>query len=126
MTSGTCQAEATMVGQACDPTFETGASCDANLGLYCVGATKKCATVAYAETGKPCGEVGGVRTYCIDGNCIKAAGDAGARTCVEHAADHAACNTASGPTCLEPSRCVGTVFDGGVSGTCELPAQACP
>jgi hypothetical protein len=126
-TSGVCESEAETVGATCDP---TGAGCDRNVNLWCVNDPTlpdfgTCQPVAYAMPGSPCYVVNGVQTYCALGTCVPN-GDGSGATCVGRAGDGEPCNSVSGPACISPSRCVGTEVDGGTSGLCQLPAEACP
>jgi hypothetical protein len=127
-TSGTCQASGESVGTACDPTRQTGPGCDGAQGLYCDGATKQCAAIAYATAGQPCGFVGGVFNECTGAaGCFAAAGPDGGTTstCIAAAAEGQTCNTLTGPPCARPARCLGTLLDGGTSGTCALATVQC-
>jgi len=127
--TATCMPTATTVGATCDPTGTLFGGCDTQLSLFCVSDEQlstygTCQSKAVASDGMPCGGVHGIETLCASGTCVKQ-GDAGA-TCVARAPDDAPCNTVTGPACLAPSRCLGTALDGGTSGTCQLPAAACP
>jgi hypothetical protein len=114
---GACVALATL-GGSCD-LADGGSRCDSRFGLYCnTEAGKICAPVATASASEACGSVdGGVIDCLADAFCQKPS-DAGAGTCVAPAVDGAACDTADGPICSVPSRCVlGSV--GGTTGVCQ-------
>jgi hypothetical protein len=133
--SATCQAQGTTLGSSCDSRRESAPDCDRTLGLSCTGHTNgQCAALGYAAAGAPCGRVsaspdggtsdGGVgftAVACTGGAvCVIPAGTF-TGTCVGPAAEGAACDTDTGPPCLAPARCVGTVSDAGTtSGTCQL------
>jgi len=132
--TGTCKEDGTTVGAACDPTLETAASCDATQELYCVHLKgdpnlHTCQKSPLATAGQACGNVAGVTALCSDAStCVKSTADGGATgTCVARAADGADCDTVTGPACLAPARCIGTLLDGGTSGKCTLPGTTtCP
>ena len=113
-----------MMGAACG----TGmAPCDGTKGLYCGGSgtSRTCLAIPYVENGMQCGNVGpGMFVGCAaGGNCYTAAGTIALTgeigTCKAAASDGAACDTASGPPCLTPARCITT--GGGTAGTCTVP-----
>lgn len=118
---GTCQPEGTKVGDACDSKKKDAPGCDSALGLYCpIGAGAKCAAVKEAKAGEACGIVGTDVVVCTAGAaCIRPMGMTQG-TCVAPAADGAACDTAAGPPCLSPARCVLT-DPKGTAGKCQLP-----
>jgi hypothetical protein len=128
-TPGTCTASAAAVGAACDPT--TGAGCDATLLLTCDGVTKQCVADTLVTASQVCGSSDGSVARCeANGTCeIPDAGppadggDAGAAvttgTCLAAAATGAACDSASGPACVPPAKCIVT-DDAGTAGTCQL------
>lgn len=125
-TQGTCQAAATTSGATCDATLKTGAGCNRNAGLVCNSMTKTCQTVVLAMPGAMCGDdVGSQAAYCAsEGTCTGTSGNTPG-TCTASAADGAACDTANGPACLVPARCIGT-GDAGTAGTCQYSgAQMC-
>jgi hypothetical protein len=118
---GTCTADATTVGAACDSAHKAMASCNGNMGLACIptaaGSTVgKCATITLAMAGQPCGAMGTPETGFADctagGMCVN-------KGCVAPAADGAACDSALGPPCLNPAKCVPTAA--GTAGTCVVP-----
>jgi len=123
--AGTCQTAGSMPNAGCDVPA-TPASCNGDLGLYCVtkaGAANlhTCQPVATATAGGACGRVDGVETICTAASsCLKADGGS---VCVARAADNAACNSVTGPQCMAPARCIGTPIDGGATGTCILPGS---
>jgi hypothetical protein len=130
--AGNCAATQTTKGAACDPTDETDGGCDILAGFYCVADKalanyKTCQPVATAAVGGPCGRVDGVENVCAnESECLKQADDAGSK-CIARASDNGNCNTVTGPSCIPPSRCIGTALDGGTSGTCILPGTySCP
>ncbi len=111
-------------GQPCDYTGKVGPGCNDNLGLVCqrIGDGGMCAQKELADAGQPCGMLSdsGVATNCIDrGVCVDAGVGA---VCLGAAATGAACDTANGPDCELPARCI--ITGGGTSGTCELLASA--
>lgn len=114
---GACVALATQ-GASCD-IADGGSRCDSHFGLYCnTEAGKICAVVATASASQQCGTVdGGVIDCLADSFCQKPV-DTAAGTCVAPAAEGAACDTANGPICAVPSRCVLTSA-GGTTGTCQ-------
>ena len=86
---------------------------------------------APTPAGTPCGQLAdGSRVGCVAGDCYTATGLAGGSdlgACQPLAADTGACDTAVGPGCMFPARCV--VFNGGngTAGTCVIPdATICP
>ena len=114
---GTCHAQATAVGAACDARLMTMANCNPADGLTCDSATSTCVTEMLAGVGQQCGLVGTVLVGCSSGaSCVRPSGSQ-TGTCVAPAADGAACDTAAGPFCTFPAKCVTT---GGTAGTCEL------
>jgi hypothetical protein len=124
--TGTCTAEATTVGATCDPKHKTGVDCSADGGLTCDATTNQCVTEPLAAAGMPCGLMAGITTRCTAAaTCVIPTGQT-MGTCVAPAADNAACDTAAGPTCLTPARCIPTTA-GGTAGTCKLPgSMTCP
>ncbi len=120
--AGSCMAAGSRPDVACDPTARTGPGCDRSIGLYCNATSKTCTTITFAADGAPCG-------LGSDGNLIDCTGGAcygsvigGAMpmmgTCKADAPDGAACDSANGPGCLAPARCVTTA--GSTAGTCTL------
>lgn len=115
---GACVALATTAGASCD-LADGGSNCDSHLGLYCNSELGKiCAVVATASATQPCGRIdGGVIDCLADSFCVRPQSSL-AGTCVAPAADGDACDTANGPICLTPSRCVLT-SDVGTTGICQ-------
>ena len=72
--------------------------------------------------GQTCGNVGGVQTRCAAGATCNRPPQSQTGTCLAPAADGAACDTAAGPGCLYPAKCV-PASSGGTAGTCELPGD---
>lgn len=117
---GTCQTAVATAGAACNPANKTGPSCDSRQGLSCNSMTKVCDPVTPAAPSAPCGTMNDDYIPCAaEAFCNNAAGMAG--TCVPAAADGAACDTAAGPNCQLPAKCV---TSSGTSGTCQLPGSA--
>ncbi len=89
-------------------------------------------SVPATPAGTPCGLLAdGSRVGCVAGDCYTATGlatGADEGTCKPFAADTAACDTAVGPGCMTPARCVVSGGgDGGTAGTCVIPVgTACP
>lgn len=122
--AGVCQAAGDKVGASCDPQRVTAPSCDRNLGLYCETTTHQCAAVTFVAVGQPCGRLTSGLVACLGGATCKLGAGSQSGVCEAPAADGAACNAASGPSCLAPARCV--VTGNGTAGTCRLPdASAC-
>jgi len=124
-TPGTCQAPVAAAGQPCGGTLP---GCDTRMGLYCVGPAgeKTCLAATYVPDGQPCGALSAT-TYaaCLAGSCYTATGVASVTdvgTCKADAADGVACDTALGPGCLSPARCVLT--GAGTTGVCTEPTDA--
>jgi hypothetical protein len=127
--AGTCNASAATVGAACDPA--TGATCDAMLLLTCDAATKQCVADTLVGASQVCGAVNGGAARCeTSGTCVipdagvvDDAGDAGVDagpaigTCLAAAANGSACDSANGPACVPPAKCV-TTDDASTAGTC--------
>ena len=119
--SGTCQASVTTAGTTCDPQRKTGPDCSAAAGLTCDRTTKQCVTQPIVPSGM-CGLVNNVEVRCAAGATCNTPALGTTGTCVAPAADGAACDSASGPDCEFPSRCVPT--GGGTAGTCALVGSA--
>ncbi len=150
MTAGTCQTAGTRAGVACGGSLP---GCDGTRSLSCRGpnGAKTCAPVSFSGTvsgpdggltasdagaaagaspaGSPCGQLpDGARVGCVAGGCYTDTGPAGSAdlgTCKPFAPDGDACDSAAGPGCMPPARCV----TGGDStaGTCVVPqASLCP
>jgi hypothetical protein len=117
-TMGSCRAQATTAGAACDARRRTAPDCSRDADLYCAtGGT--CMTAASAGQGMMCGQINGVLTLCASGGCFgQMAGMPG--TCASPAPDGMPCDSVNGPGCQLPARCVGSSSDAGTSGTCQL------
>lgn len=124
--TGTCMAAANSAGASCDPTSRTAPGCDRTIGLFCNATSKSCTAVTFAPNGAACG-VGS------DGNLVDCAGgvcygsviggpNPTMGSCKADAPDGAACDTANGPGCVNPARCV--TASGVTAGVCTLPAGA--
>jgi hypothetical protein len=122
-TEGTCEVALGTAGAACGGGTTPG--CNGSLGLACVGATgsKTCVTISYVSDGMPCGNLSNTAfALCKAGTCYTPTGVASGSemgTCKVDAIEGAACDTALGPSCMTPARCI--VGDGGTSGLCALP-----
>ncbi|HVT07150.1 MAG TPA: hypothetical protein VHO67_06820 [Polyangia bacterium] len=146
-TSGTCEIAGTRVGLECGGKMR---GCDATRGLFCAGApgSTTCQPLGLAGTmpdgdggvtaanpdggptvptpaGTPCGVLAdGSRIGCVAGTCVPQAA-AGLGACVPFAPDGYPCDTAAGPGCMPPARCVPDAD--GTAGTCMIPNGAdCP
>jgi hypothetical protein len=124
---GTCQPTGNNAGVTCDPRQQTAPGCNGEIGLYCNRVTMKCALTTYTAAGQPCGTdmTSGNVTGCASGGMCVGASATALGMCVAPAADGAACDTANGPPCLAPARCI----NGGgatTAGNCQLEdATAC-
>jgi hypothetical protein len=117
-TPGTCVAVADAVGASCD-LADGGTRCDGRQGLYCnVPLGRVCARVANASVSQECGTVDGGVIDCNAGAFCQKLGTDRSGTCVAPGGDGAACDTAVGPACAAPARCVLSAV-GGTSGTCR-------
>ncbi len=107
-------------GAACVPNQSTGPGCDANYGLHCEASLKTCQAIQYVGDGNPCGVLGGgVVAECLGGGmCVIPTGTK-MGVCKAPASDGSPCDTANGPPCLTPARCV--VAATGTAGTCIVP-----
>ena len=126
MTNGTCAAAVATVGSACGGK-NSGLGCENRIGLVCFNDA--CASIAYAGDGMPCGFTGNGLTQCAGGTCYSSGGpfftstgDMSTGTCKAFAADGAACDTAMGPECLSPARCI--TSGGSTSGTCTVTSPS--
>jgi hypothetical protein len=123
-TPGLCQASVATAGAPCGGTLP---GCDGTLGLFCGGAAdaKTCLVISYVADGQPCGDpADGTHVECTAGGCYTSTGAVAAKqtgTCKADAAEGAACDTALGPQCLTPARCVTTT---GSAGACAAPTGA--
>jgi hypothetical protein len=113
--NGNCQTQVATLGATCDHTLKTGPNCNANDGLVCDATMDMCVTEPIVPAPQSCGTIAGVFNACAAGAaCI----GTGTSTCVAPAADDAACDSAAGPFCEFPSKCIPTT--GGTAGTCQL------
>ncbi len=131
MTMGTCKAQVTTAGGACDLDRKTMANCFFDGGLYCIPTAKgsgvgTCQAVTVVDAGMACGPVGampitGFADCHAGATCIKPTGSA-VGTCTAPAANGAACDndTTKGPPCLAPARCV-PGSSTSTAGTCTVP-----
>jgi hypothetical protein len=119
MTAGTCQADAEMLGGACDYKRQTGPACDANAGLYC-NVTNQCVAIKYGPAGSVCGtpDKGMSDNVCTKAAGCYATGAGMPAMCMALGIEGASCDTAAGPGCVSPARCI---VSGGTSGTCMVP-----
>jgi hypothetical protein len=121
---GTCQPSA-KAGEGCG--FKEGAVCDTTAGLYCNAGL--CEAATEPKTGEACGKLSpdGGFGYCVGAASCDSPDAGAAGTCEGPAADGQPCDTVEGKVgCMAPARCVGTVSEAGVVGTCRVPtASAC-
>ena len=123
ITMGTCMMSVELEGGTCDPSHTFGADCDPLAGLSCDLGTHLCVPEPLANPGEACGAVGSALTRCASGaTCYPIGRMTG--SCFAPAADGAACDTAAGPGCLFPARCV-TASSTATTGTCQLPGKSC-
>jgi len=113
-------AAARSVGATCDPRAMTAPGCDGILGLNCNQMTMMCAAIAYVGDGMQCGfnAADASVTACSGGGLCVTPALSRVGTCQAPAADGAACDTAAGPLCLSPARCITAA--GATSGTCQI------
>jgi hypothetical protein len=122
---GTCKPPVSTAGAACG-SKNADLNCDGRQGLWCLDEV--CIQVTYAGDGMPCGYIGSGVVECTAGTCYSSAGPyflySGPSTgvCRAFAADGAACDTVSGPSCMSGARCL--AGDGGTSGVCTVPTAA--
>ncbi len=119
--NGTCMPQGSTVGATCDVRNMTAPTCSPTAGLTCDTSTNTCQVEQLVGTGQQCGVVGTVVVGCSAGGfCQRPTGSA-TGTCVAPATDGGACDTANGPDCIPPARCItsGT----GTAGTCQLPGS---
>jgi hypothetical protein len=122
--AGNCKPAASDVGAACGGMMPV---CDGAQGLACAGAAgaKKCVATTFVGDGAPCGPTADGFAGCTAGACYTAKALAGAGevgTCKADAADGAPCDTATGPGCEFPARCV---LGNGTAGVCKVPSGGC-
>jgi len=151
--AGTCVAQGIAPGAACDVKLQKAPLCEPSYLLYC-GPGNLCTPALGASPGDMCGHVpipsdagadasddagddggddGGTDAgtpphtiaKCIAGGECDPPGSV-TGSCTAPATDGAMCDTANGPPCLKPARCVGDFSDGGTVGTCKiLSATTC-
>ncbi len=130
---GTCMPTVMTVGASCDGARQVAPPCDGDHGLACIptgsgSLAGTCQMVTLANAGATCGAIGGPPTTSIadcaaGGMCVKANVGDRSGTCVAPAPDGAPCDSALGPPCLTPAKCVPTT-PGVTEGTCTLPYQS--
>jgi hypothetical protein len=128
--TGTCYPALETIGAGCYSANPMNVGCDTTKGLGCTGTGPDyvCAAIHYVGDGMPCGNLAdGSVARCAGGTCYTAGGPFTSTanptgTCKALAADGAPCDTASGPGCMGPARCV--TSGGGTAGTCTLITAA--
>lgn len=110
--NGSCANGATAAGATCEGALAT--SCNILKGVYCDSTVAKCANIAFAANGDPCGIVSAKFTYCSKGTCIYADAVSTQGICGALAADGATCDATT--FCEAPAICS--------SGKCKLPSSA--
>lgn len=102
---------------------EGGAETDADTEAA-ASTARTCQPLVVAAAGQPCGnDVGGQPVDCQAGGVCTGASGTTPGTCAAAAADGAPCDTANGPGCIIPARCIAS---GGTAGTCQYSgAQSC-
>ncbi|HYV48305.1 MAG TPA: hypothetical protein VFA20_25770 [Myxococcaceae bacterium] len=137
---GICQPNVTTAGDPCDSARRLAPLCNQHDNLYCTPRTNlrdggailgECVPGVYVTPGEACERAerdGGSPLLCSAGSqCV--AVDAGLSLCVATAAEGQPCDTAVGPPCESPARCVISPADldaGATSGLCTLrDATAC-
>ena len=120
---GSCQASGTTAGVACDLKRELAPACDASSALACDSKTKMCTEQTYATAGGACGFVGTSVVACTSASTCFGASGTIAGACKALALEGQACDTAAGPGCMAPARCV-TGSATATAGTCQLPDPA--
>jgi hypothetical protein len=116
---GSCVTQVATLGAACDHTLRVAANCDTAQGLTCDNTTDQCVMQPIVPAPQQCGFINGVLNACASG---AACFGTTTQTCVAPAADGTACDTAAGPDCEFPSKCIPPAA-GGTAGTCELPGS---
>jgi hypothetical protein len=97
-------------------------ACDSWIGLHCDGAagSKTCGQILYVGDGMACGTLtSGHFAACADGGTCYTPTGATQGTCKAAAPDGADCDTALGPPCMYPARCVVTSGSAGVCTTID-------
>ena len=121
--SGTCQPAGTTAGTTCDNKRVTAPGCDGDSQLSCIAATKTCTLETLAGAGQACGFVAGAEVVCTSASSCWGAMGTTPGSCLALAMEGQPCDTANGPACMLPGRCV-TASATVTSGTCTLPAPA--
>ena len=103
-------------GQSCTPGSggDIFGDCNQTKGLACSPTARTCAPVMLAGAGQACGFINMAFVGCAAAGHCKLNGIMG--TCLQAAADGAACDTTNGPDCEPPAQCV--------NGACKLPNPA--
>ena len=96
-------------GATCDPKQTTTPGCQATAGLYCNALTTKCEAVTIASTNELCGVVHGKLAFCSALGHCRIPANTVQGVCIAAAADGAACNDTSGPSCMAGAHCVNAV-----------------
>lgn len=104
------------LGEVCDEGGKTAPDCDAQIGLWCDGVTKRCAEIPTAALGGSCGYLGGMIVMCASGGTCKP-GTTGSGTCVAEKALGEACTGGAGyDECAFGTKCI--------AGTCAYRTAA--
>jgi len=125
-TPGICMTSIEQMSSPCGG--NTMAACDGTEGLFCGGTAgaKTCMSITYVGDGMPCGDLTSTsHAECIAGGCYTKTGPAGSGdmgTCKADVTDGSPCDTALGPSCQTPARCV--VAGSTTAGTCTVPTGA--
>jgi hypothetical protein len=120
----TCVAEVSKAGDPCDFKKQMAADCNRDAGLFCDN-NNVCAALTEGKVGDACGfdKTTNTSVICTGGASCLAPMMGAKKVCTAPAADGAACDSASGPFCQTPARCVATA-SGSTAGTCQLPDPA--
>lgn len=124
-TAGLCQTQGTM-GMPCDINRRTAPACSEAAGFVCNTASRTCVPLTIASAGMPCAVLGmGNFGVCAAaGACVRPMGST-MGTCLAAVPAGMPCDTANGPDCVAPARCVLSA-DGGTAGVCtQLDATRC-
>jgi hypothetical protein len=124
--AGTCQPNANAVGATCSAhVSSTGVQmapdCDSLLGFFCATPANldQCRLSTLVIAGQPCGSIDSIDYVCSDeSTCepVPITTDGGpSKACIRRAGDGAPCDTATGPACIPPSRCIMPLTDGGAT-----------
>ncbi len=126
-TTGTCQSWAKL-GAACGGKTDPELPCDNSEGLACVKG--QCIVASVVSPGQGCGNLtaagadAGSYAECSSASTCNIPDGGLAGNCAGPAADNQSCDTATDIGCMVPARCVGTVTDAGVTGTCQVPSSS--